>query len=115
MNPAPEIVVCEIFTVPVPVLVMLRLWVELLPTEILPKLRLMALGDRIPVPGFCDWPAGPVYPAQLARTITARMAVKGATKAKGQGCLDSLEWVRFDVSSAAKTELGWCGFMTSTV
>lgn len=58
MKPAPEIVDCEIFTVAVPVFVMLRLWVELLPTEMLPKLRPVALGDRIPAPGFDCLPAG---------------------------------------------------------
>jgi hypothetical protein len=51
VKPAPEIVACETFTVAVPVLVRLRLWVELPPTATFPKLRLVNAAKRIPEPG----------------------------------------------------------------
>ena len=41
-------------TVPNPVFVTVKLCVELLPTAMLPKVRLVALGESIPVPGFED-------------------------------------------------------------
>jgi hypothetical protein len=54
VKPAPEIVNCEMFTVAVPVFVMLKLWVELPPTATFPKARVVVLADRTPVPGDCD-------------------------------------------------------------
>ncbi len=51
LNPAPVIVAWEMVTVPNPVLVTVKLWVAVLPTATLLKLRLVALGERIPVPG----------------------------------------------------------------
>jgi hypothetical protein len=52
VKPAPVMVAPEIVTVPKPVLVTVKLCVAVLPTAMLPKLKLVALGERIPAPGF---------------------------------------------------------------
>jgi hypothetical protein len=54
LKPAPEIVAWEILTGAVPVFLTLRLCLELLPTETLPKLRLVELAESTPetVPGL---------------------------------------------------------------
>jgi hypothetical protein len=51
VNPAPAKVAPEIVAVPSPVLVTVKLCVTVLPTATLPKLKLVALGERIPAPG----------------------------------------------------------------
>ena len=52
VKPAPVKVAPEIVTVPKPVLVTVKLCVAVLPTAMLPKLTLVALGERIPAPGL---------------------------------------------------------------
>jgi len=52
VKPAPVKVAPEIVTVPKPVLVTVKLCVAVLPTAMLPKLRLVTLGERIPAPGL---------------------------------------------------------------
>lgn len=59
LNPAPDIVACETVTVAVPVLVTVKLCVALLPTATLPKVKLVALAESTPAPGF----PGLVFPA----------------------------------------------------
>jgi len=57
VKPVPEIVAAEMFTVAVPVLVMLMLWAEVLPTLTLPKAMLVALGVMMPELCVVGWPA----------------------------------------------------------
>jgi hypothetical protein len=51
VNPAPVMVAFEMVTVAVPVFVTVTLWVVVFPTATLPKLKLVALGERMPAPG----------------------------------------------------------------
>ena len=72
----------SILRVAVPVFVNVKVWVELLPTAILPKLRLVALGVKIPELGSpvlaeCAL----VTPAQLERLITARTDARAESQA----------------------------------
>lgn len=50
LNPVPVTAAEAMLTVEVPVLVMVRLWAELLPTETLPKARPAGLAVSVPVP-----------------------------------------------------------------
>jgi hypothetical protein len=77
-------------TAAVPVFVTERLWVEVLPTETLPKIMLVEFGERMPAPDDCGLPSAalPTKPAQLDRPMTARIATRGATKAKGPRRID---------------------------
>ena len=82
VNPAPEMLAESMLTVAVPVFVNDSVWVELLPTAMLPKLRLVALGVKIPelgspVLGECAL----VTPAQLERLMTARTDARAASQA----------------------------------
>jgi hypothetical protein len=76
LNPAPVNVACEIATAAVPVLVKVTLCVVVLPTAILPKLKLVALAESMPAPGSPGVVfAALVYPAQLeSQTIARTMA-----------------------------------------
>ena len=90
-KPAPEMLADEIFTVPVPVLVKVSVWVALLPTEMLPKVRVVALAVNIPAPGEPGVPPPGVLalvsPAQLERPTTARSSASVAKMANGPcGC-----------------------------
>jgi hypothetical protein len=82
VKPAPEMVAWEMLTVAVPVFVTVRALVGVFPTETLPKLRLLELGERTPVFGVpgCPLPAALVYPAQLESPIKARMSARVATR-----------------------------------
>jgi hypothetical protein len=55
----PEIVACATFTASVPVLVTLKLCAVVLPMATLPKESVVALAERMPVPGSDD-PFDPV-------------------------------------------------------
>src|SRR5208282_2416183 len=81
VKPVPVIAAAEMLTAAVPVLVMLKLCVALLPTATFPKLKLEALGERIPAPWFCNCPPGLVYPAQLERPMTTSTTAIGEIKA----------------------------------
>jgi len=85
VNPAPVIAAPEILTVAVPVLVTITVCVAVPPTETFPKLTLVGLGVRTPVPGVpdCPPPGSPteVYPAQLESATLARTTRKIARKA----------------------------------
>ena len=115
MKPVPEIVAAPMFTVAVPVFVRLRLWVALLPTATLPKARLVALAERTPVPGVCDWPPGLVYPAQLDMMIEAAITNRGAKKVKRPRARWYPGSFRVTESKAAFPRLGGCVFMTRSV
>jgi hypothetical protein len=58
-NPVPVSDACEMFTVAVPVLVMVTFWLPLLPTATLPNVNVDALADSTPAPV----PEGPVFAA----------------------------------------------------
>jgi hypothetical protein len=77
----------SILTVAVPVFVTVSVWVALVPTETFPNVRLAALGVRIPAPGEPGLPPpgvlALVYPAQLERPMTARMAARASSWAIG--------------------------------
>ena len=49
-NAAPDMVACEMSTVPVPVLVKVKVWVAELATATSPNERVVALAERTPVP-----------------------------------------------------------------
>jgi hypothetical protein len=51
VKPAPVKVAPEMVTVPNPVFVTVKLCVAVLPTAMLPKLTLVALGESMPAPG----------------------------------------------------------------
>ena len=51
VKPVPEIIAWVTLTMAFPVLVTVRLCMALLPTETLPKLRLMEVAERVPVVG----------------------------------------------------------------
>lgn len=87
LNAAPEIAACEIFTVAVPVFVILTFSVLLLPTTTPPKLRLVELAESVPV---ADPPCEPVvpaalvvYPAQLESPMAAESRAIIVTSARG--------------------------------
>lgn len=52
VKPVPVRVACEIFTVAVPVFVMVTLWVALPPTATLPKVTDVELAESTPAPEF---------------------------------------------------------------
>lgn len=85
VNPAPEMLADEILTVPVPVFVNVSVWVALLPTARLPKVRVEALGVKMPAPGEPGVPPPGVLalvkPAQLERPATARSTATVARRA----------------------------------
>jgi hypothetical protein len=74
VNPNPDIVTCETFTVAVPTLVIVKLCVAVLPTVTFPKPRVLVLGVKVPefvVPG---WPLEAlVNPAQLDSPTMAKL------------------------------------------
>ena len=74
VKPAPVKAAEAIVTVPNPVLVTDKLCVAVLPTATLPKLTLVALGERMPAPEpeGCVFPEL-VYPAQLESATIARI------------------------------------------
>ena len=83
VNPAPEMLAESILMVAVPVFVNESVWVGLLPTPTLPKLRVVALGVRTPVPSAPGLAAlwALVNPAQLERLMTTRMDAKAGSQA----------------------------------
>ena len=58
-NPVPVIDAWEMFTVDVPVFVIVTLWLPLLPTATLPNVKVDTLGESTPAPA----PEGPVFAA----------------------------------------------------
>jgi hypothetical protein len=58
-NPVPVNDACEMFTVDVPVFVIVTLWLPLLPTATLPNVTVVALAESTPEPVL----EGPVFAA----------------------------------------------------
>jgi hypothetical protein len=88
-KPVPEMVAWEMLTGAVPVFVTVRVLVAVLPTGILPKLRLLELGESAPVfevPGW-PFPAALVYATQLDSPTKARMSARVASRVKSLGRL----------------------------
>jgi hypothetical protein len=123
VNPGPETVAWEISTLAVPVFVTVTLCVALLPTATFPKLRLLKLGDKIPVPGvFVFAPGAPVpalvTPAQLERPTIEIMTAAIARKPR----ISRLVWKNalrlgvqpFDASGSC-LKFRACLFITRTV
>jgi hypothetical protein len=91
-NSLPEIRICEMFTVSVPIFVKLSVCVPVLPTAIFPKFRVLKLAFRTAPLGAAD-----VLPMQLVRNTLAAMTNKIGTSAKrpGSECLlATSRWVR---------------------
>jgi hypothetical protein len=91
LNPVPATVACEIVTVAVPVFVRVNVWEEFEPKVTLPKVKLVALAARVPVPVVeaalevvllvAGVPA-PVSPVQPEMDMTATSAMKTASEEK---------------------------------
>src|SRR5579863_755660 len=81
-KPGPEIVAAVTFTADVPVLVMLKLCVELLPTATFPNEMGDALGESTPDPELPDFVAAVVYPAQLDRPKERRITASAESRLK---------------------------------
>lgn len=82
-NTPPETVAPEMFTAPVPVLVMVTFWVALVPTATLPNETLLDDAERTPPPelptllplpfdAFVVYPAQPERPMQITTNTKAR-------------------------------------------
>jgi hypothetical protein len=76
VKPVPVRVACEMFTVAVPVFVIVTLWVALPPTATLPNVTDVELAESTPAPGFDGVVlAALVYPAQLESPSMARTVI----------------------------------------
>jgi len=83
----PEIFADVTLTVLVPVFVNVSVCIALLPTEMFPKVNVVALPVRIPEPGVAGLPAL-VNPAQLERPTIASSAPNAARMANGPLCFE---------------------------
>lgn len=90
-KPCP-VIAGERFAVTVPTFAIVSICVAVCPSETVPKLRLVVLGDSTaafdgfpfePLP--LEFEAEVVYPAQLERLIASRIAAKDSRKAKDIG------------------------------